>query len=251
MKKIFLMIALILTASLTWAHNGEIKRVTIEPETQANFTAGNIHYSFQLFDGQTDKSLSDRDLIETHTKILHLITFDSSKTEFNHVHPTYGGKSWSVDFNCSTNGEYSVWAQGQLKDGTEFSTFVKTHVVGGKSKIPVVALGDHRKATHDLTTLQLDKSPLKVGKMAMLNFKVTREDGQVAQITPYLGAYAHVIAVSPDGNELIHVHPMPGDTPNEGMIHATFPTVGDYRIWVQLLDRGELKTIPLSVTVLK
>jgi len=251
MKKIFLTVALILTTTFAWAHGDGESRVTIEPEAQGNYNAGDIHYSFQLFDGQVNKALSDTDLVETHTKIMHFITYDSSKNEFNHVHPSFDGKVWSVDFKWTTNGVYFVWAQGQLKDGTEFSTFVKTQVVNGSPEIPVAALGDHRKATNNQTTIELDKAPLKAGKMAMLNFKVTREDGQAVQITPYLGAFAHVIAVSPDGDELTHVHPMQGGSSNTGMLHATFPTEGDYRVWVQLMDRGELKTIPLSVTVSK
>ncbi|QDK44646.1 hypothetical protein B9G69_010335 [Bdellovibrio sp. SKB1291214] len=92
---------------------------------------------------------------------------------------------------------------------------------------------------------------IKIPWQAMLNFQITREDGQAPEITPYLGAFAHVIAVSPDGDELTHVHPMEGSAPNTGMLHATFPTDGDYRVWIQLIDKGELKTIPLSISVLK
>ena len=43
----------------------------------------------------------------------------------------------------------------------------------------------------------------------------------------------------------------PNRKPNTGMLHATFPAAGDYRLWIQLMDRGELKTVPLSVTVSK
>ena len=46
-----------------------------------------------------------------------------------------------------------------------------------------------------------------------------------------------------------HVHPMEGSDANSGMLHATFPSAGDYRVWIQLIDHGVLKTIPLSVTV--
>ena len=67
-------------------------------------------------------------------------------------------------------------------------------------------------------------------------------------ITPYLGAFAHIIAVpADDGDSLIHVHPMNGGQKNEGMLHATFPTAGLYRIWIQFLDNGDLKTVALVV----
>ncbi len=167
------------------------------------------------------------------------------------LYPEFNGKIWSVDLTFGTNGTYFFWAQGQLNDGTEFSTFTKAVIVNGKPALPVLKLEEKRKATDGATTLEMDKTKLKAGVMAMINYKVTREDGLKPELTPYLAAPAHVIAVSPDGDELIHVHPMAGSSPNTGMIHATFPSEGDYRIWVQLIDRGELKTIPLAVSVSK
>ncbi len=249
MKKIFF--GLLMITSFSWAHPGEESRVSVKPEFQGSYNAGSFQYTFQLFDDHTKKSLSDKGLVESNTKILHLIAYDTSKNAFAHVHPVFDGKTWSVELNLNTNGNYFVWAQGQLLDGTEFSSSTRAKVVSGKPELPVVSLGDNRKATDRSTTIVLDKGKLKAGRLAMLTFEVTREDGQKVQLSPYLGAMAHLIAVSPKGDELIHVHPMAGDTPNAGMIHATFPTEGDYRVWVQLIDRGELKLLPLSVTVSK
>lgn len=251
MKNLFLTLALILSTSISFAHGDGESRISIEPENQGAYSAGTFKYVFQLFDDSTNKAVGDKDLVETHTKILHLIAYDPSRNEFNHVHPVFDGKDWSVDLTLLSNSNYFVWAQGQLQDGTEFSTFAKAQVVNGQPALPITPLGDVRKATDQLTTIELDNTRLQAGKMAMITYTVTREDGQEAQITPYLGAPAHVIAVSPDGDELIHVHPMDGATPNSGMIHAIFPTEGDYRVWVQLLDHDVLKTIALSVTVSK
>ena len=49
--------------------------------------------------------------------------------------------------------------------------------------------------------------------------------------------------------EFPHVHPMTSPEPNEGILHTTFPAAGDYRLWIQFKDGGELKVVPLSVTV--
>ncbi len=251
MKSLFLPALFTLIASFSWAHGDGESRVSVEPEAQGFYNAGTIQYSFQLFDDQSKKTIGDKDVVETNTKILHLIAYDPSRNEFNHVHPAFDGKIWSVELNLATNGNYFVWAQGQLQDGTEFSSFTKAQVINGKPEIPNVSLGDNRKATDKSTSVTLDKSKLKAGKMAMIGFTVSRDDGQEVQLSPYLGSMAHLIAVSPDGDDLIHVHPMAGNKPNTGMIHTTFPTEGDYRVWVQLIDRGELKIIPLSVTVSK
>ncbi len=249
MTNIFLSLFIAFISSIAVAGAPVQNRVIVAPASNLALEAGTIRYVFNLVDETTHKSLSETDLVETHTKILHLIAYDSSRHEFNHVHPQFDGHSWSVDLELSTNGKYLVWAQGQLADGTEFSTATKAEVVHGKSEIPVAPLGDVRKGKDQATILELSPGQLKAGKMAMLGFRVFRDDGQQPLMSPYLGAVAHVIAASPDGDELVHVHPMEGNKPNTGMIHATFQTAGDYRIWVQFMDRGELKTIPLSVRV--
>lgn len=246
MKIAFLLFIL---ASSFAAADGVQSRVSIHPQSIEVLNAGLIHYAFQLFDETAKKDLHDSDLIETHTKILHFITYDSSRQEFNHVHPVFDGKFWSVDLNLSSNGKYFLWAQGQLTDGSDFSAVTKTIVAGGEKEIPVSALGDVRIGKDHSTIFELSNEILKAGKMTMLGFTVSRDDGQEPQMSPYLGAIAHVIAASPDGDELVHVHPMAGKNPNTGMIHATFQTPGDYRMWVQFNDHGELKTIPLSVQV--
>jgi hypothetical protein len=37
--------------------------------------------------------------------------------------------------------------------------------------------------------------------------------------------------------------------PTSGMLHATFPSGGEYRLWIQFIDGVDLRTIPLSVVV--
>jgi hypothetical protein len=42
---------------------------------------------------------------------------------------------------------------------------------------------------------------------------------------------------------------MDTSNPNQGMLHATFPHKGAYRLWIQFIDGGQLRTVPLSVKV--
>lgn len=247
-------IVLLFTAAMSLnggAHGHKAPRVALESATPSPFKAGSIQYSFRIVDRQTKKSLSDQDLIESHTQKIHLIVYDASLNEFVHLHPVYDGKKWSTEISLARNGKYFFWAQGTLKDSTEFSALQIAEVNGGQLAHPIAVLPEKRKGADGTTVLELTKDKLKAGEMTMLDYKVTRQDGQPPVVTPYLGANAHIIAVSPDGQKLIHVHPMDGSAPTEGMLHATFPKAGNYRVWIQLIDGGGIKTIPLAVTVTK
>lgn len=249
---LFALLGLLFGQAVSQAHGGEDDRISIEAETQGALTASErIPFSFQIYDEETKKAVTHADLQLSHTKKVHLIVYDASLNEFNHLHPEFVGGLWEAELNLTVNGSYFIWAQGVLADGTDFSASYRVNVVSGKPALPVIKLGDVRKGTFEHTTVELSKQKIRAGKMAMVTYTVTRDDGTPSEVTPYLGANAHIIAVSPDGDDLIHVHPMEGQDANSGMIHATFPREGDYRLWIQLIDKNELKTIPLSVTVVK
>lgn len=250
-KSISILFTLLFFGLISFADVGHGVRVEIRPELQVPIIAGEVAFAFKLFDNEQSKELTDQDLNESHTKKLHFIMYDAALKEFKHLHPSFENSTWQVTINLPKNGQYSIWTQGELIDGTEFSSSTKAQVINGQTENQKLPLGDIRAGADKQTELNLVKTKIKAGKMVMLDFQVSRNDGMDPIMTPYLGALAHVIATPSAGNELIHVHPMSGNTPNTGMIHATFPKEGEYRLWVQFNDRDELKTIPLSVIVYK
>lgn len=250
MKKLLMAFsAIALWSQTSWGHGGEESRIALEPDVMS-MSAGSAKYKFQLIDTENNKLIGDQDLNVAHEKKLHLIIYDPSLQEFQHVHPEFDGTMWVVDTQFSVDGNYWVWAQGELAaDGEEFSASNKLDITGGTTAWPTPpVLGDQRTGTSGVSTIELGKNKLVAGKMAMLDLKMTRTDGTTPQLEPYLGAFAHIIATPADGDALIHVHPV-GTGPSEGMLHATFPVAGEYRLWIQFVDDGNLKTIPLSVKV--
>lgn len=245
-------IVLSLTSLQAHAHPVE-SRVAIEPEQEAAFTAGKIHFEFQLVDTKTNQILTSQDLMVMHEKLLHLYFYDPSLSQFRHVHPEFNGHVWTVDTDLSVNGNYWVWAQGQLgSDSYEFLGSNRLIVQGGQSEIaPPSQLGDIRHGTDGNSAIALDAGVLHAKANVMLTATVSHGDGSAPVLTDYLGARAHITIVSGDADALIHVHPMNMGDSNRFMIHASFPEAGDYRIWIQFLDGGALKTIPLSVTVVE
>lgn len=251
MNKISVILTLLFFSLMSFADQGHNSRVEIRAESQASIVAGESVYTFKIFDNEQNKDITDQDLNESHTKKLHFIIYDAALKEFSHLHPSFESSNWQTLINLPKNGQYFIWAQGELNDGTAFSVSTKAQVINGQPENQKIALGDVRSGSDKQTILDLAKTKIKAGKMVMINFKVSRNDGLEPIMTPYLGALAHVIATPSSGNELIHVHPMDGNAPNTGMVHATFPREGEYRLWVQFNDRDELKTIPLSVIVYK
>ncbi len=250
MKKILMALsAIALWSQVSWGHGGGESRIALEPDVMS-MSAGSAKYKFQLIDTETNKLIGDQDLNVAHEKKLHLIIYDPSLQEFQHVHPEFDGTMWVVDTQFSVDGNYWIWAQGELaSDGEEFSSSNKLDITGGTSAWPTPpVLGDQRTGTSGTSAIELSKTKLVAGKMAMLDLKMTRTDGTTPQIEPYLGAFAHIIATPSDGDALIHVHPI-GTGPSQGMLHTTFPAAGEYRLWIQFIDDGNLKTIPLSVKV--
>ncbi len=119
---------------------------------------------------------------------------------------------------------------------------------GRAENIIPTSLGDVRKATDDISIPNI-LGKAKTNSSAMFMVKFSRTDGTNVEITDYLGAFAHVVIVPLDGSAIIHAHPMPTGKSDEGMLQVTFPKVGDYRVWIQFLDGGKLRTTPLSIKV--
>ena len=231
------------------AHEGQ--RVDIELESPSSVQAGLVTFDFQLIDEKNNIVLTDQDLAVVHEKKLHAFIFDAALKEFRHEHPEYKNAKWTFLSDLPVNGNYKVWIQGEIaSDNEEFSTFTTITVKNGSTENPLPpVLGDIRTGTEGFSKVSLPNTKIVANKMTMLTAKFSRVDGSSPQITPYLGELAHVVSTTSDGEALVHVHPMSTGTPNELVIHTTFPKAGDYRLWVQFIDGNVLRVIPLSVTV--
>lgn len=248
LKSLIFSVAMI--PSFALAHGGE-SRVEIELETPSQISAGNVTVEFHLFDNKENKVVTESDLNLSHEKKLHFITYDPGLKEFQHVHPEFDGNVWRADLSYPVDGKYFIWAQGELAvDGEEFSALERIEVTNGNNAWPAPPkLSDVRMGADGISIATLSNQQLKAGQMAMLDLTFSHADGTTPSVTPYLGAFAHVIATPEDGDSLIHVHPMNGATPYQGILHVMFPDKGYYRLWVQYIDASQIKTIPLSVQV--
>lgn len=240
----------VMIGPLAHAHGGGEARVEFELESSSQPAAGKSELSFQLVDTSLNQTISDAELSISHERKLHVFLYDAALREFSHLHPEFRGGTWKTEINLPVNGKYFVWAQGDITlDKTEFKALTQIEILNGQPAWPTPPhLTETRIGVDGVSRIALDSKAIRSGRSTMLGLKFDRTDGSSVDITPYLGALAHIVAAPEDGDSLIHVHPMNGAKPDEGMLHVTFPAPGNYRIWIQYNDSGILRTIPLVVT---
>ncbi|MBF0315967.1 MAG: hypothetical protein HQK50_08835 [Oligoflexia bacterium] len=222
----------------------------IETDVASTIDAGSIEYKFQIIDEVANAFITDQELDLFHEKLLHFIIFDPALMEYQHVHPEFKDGNWVVALNLLVNGRYWIYVQGKSKElQKEFTINTRLAITNGSQANAVVLLGEQRIGASGDSVVTITNDKLRANQMAMPLISFSRSDGTTPVLTPYLGALAHVVIAGDSGKSFLHVHPMDSNLPNQFMLHTTFPHEGSYRVWVEFIDGGILKRVPLSVTV--
>jgi len=207
-----------------------------------------ILITFKLQDG------SSVDAFElTHEKLLHLIIVSKDLSYFNHVHPEYkGGGVFEVVNDFPAGGEYRVIADFKPAGGDAMTKLAWLEVEGEPADPAPIVLTDPLEAAADGKRVALRISSLAPDEASVLTFHVEDEaSGQpIADLEPYLGAIGHVVILSEDGEQYVHVHAEEdqGSGP-EARFEATFPKRGIYKIWAQFRHQGRVVTTSYAVQV--
>jgi hypothetical protein len=191
--------------------------------------------------------------VENHEKLLHLIVVRSDLVGFQHVHPMLDADgTWRVPVDLSRAGDYRVFADFTPAGSPALTLGANVHVGGDYDPQPLPQIA--ATSVVDGYTVAINGTP-KANEPSMLTFTVSRNGKPVTDLQPYLGAYGHLVALRPSDLAYLHVHPMgqPGDgvTPAGPEIgfHATFPTAGDYRLFLDFQHQGEVRTAAFTVSV--
>jgi hypothetical protein len=149
------------------------------------------------------------------------------------------------------SGNYRIYVQGQLSEGTQAFTVDSQFVVsGGTSANPTPAQLTSSLIAVDeanFSRVTLTGSAFTAGATNMIPIFFSRVGAGTPQLSLYLSEYIHAAFVPESGAPFIHVHGML----QNGAFHlmVNFPTAGMYRGWIQFKDAGTLRTAAVAVQV--
>ncbi len=190
-----------------------------------------------------------------HEKLMHLIVVDRQLTHFDHLHPEpqeQGSFTTSVTFPAV--GAYKLFADFVPK-GRLNATVSDWITVGenAEDEEPVMLVPDDREVkTAGSLAVSLALSSHRAGEDAQLTFTIQDADTRkgITDLEPYLGAIGHVVILSSDAEQYLHVHPAENaGTGPAAVFWGNFPQAGSYKLWGQFKHRGELYTIPYVVEI--
>ena len=212
-----------------------------------------------------------QDLKIVHEQAIHLLVVSEDLSEFYHLHPEQEAEGrFRLVHTFPQAGHYRLYADYTPINADQIVDQLSLHITGeAQGSIALVEDDILTKSVNGLQFTMTANQPLRAGEAIMLDFAVEDEfDHQpVFDLQFYLGALAHFVIISEDGNEFLHVHPMEHhealisnhaasstdhathSSASQISAHTRFPHAGLYKIWAQFQRRGQVITVPFVVRV--
>ena len=189
-----------------------------------------------------------------HEKLMHLIVVSKDLSYFEHLHPTYAGAGrFDVQTSFPAGGYYQLIADFTP---TGLGETVQSHWVTINGKAPkAVKLQPDKSLTKQVgdkeVTLAFDHLMAGMTLDMVFTFKQGAAKTPVTDLQPYLGSVGHIVAISEDGKEYVHVHPTdPAATSGPtAAFKILFPKKGIYKIWGQFQQNNEVFIVPYVIQV--
>jgi major membrane immunogen (membrane-anchored lipoprotein) len=229
--------------------------------------AGNVQAQFKLSGDKTmpnqdttisikiqDKDGKPIDKFDTvHEKQMHFIIVSKDLSFFNHIHPDYKGNGeFTVTTQFPTAGEFKVIADITPTGMGAMSKSQWITVQGVTPAQKSIEPDSSLTKVVDGKEVTLSFDHLMAGMELNLNFNIKDAASKqpVTDLQPYLGAVGHVVILTQDAENYLHVHPTDEKASGpDAKFMATFPHSGVYKIWGQFQQNGKVFTVPFVVKV--
>ncbi len=202
-----------------------------------------------------------------HEKKIHLIVVSDDLSYFEHIHPDFQADG---SYQIKVLGKGQNYSNGPGKNETRFEKggdyflFADYKPSGGShqvEKVPVKISGTAKpgvsfkedklsgNSSNYSVTLNATGGKLVTGTQLHIAGTVLKDGKEIDATTleDYLGAKAHMVVISLDEKEYLHVHP---DVANGKFdLHTTFKKPGIYRGWIQFQAEGKVHTVDFTMNV--
>ena len=175
---------------------------------------------------------------------MHLIVVRRDLTGYQHLHPILEGDGrWQTEMTLPDAGVYRAYADFE-RDGKKTVLAGDLFVAGQftPARLPAPA----SSVEVDGYRVELD-GHAEAGTETTITYRVTRA-GEPVDVEAYLGAAGHLVALREGDLAYLHVHPL-AERLGEISFAASFPTAGQYRLFLQFKDAGRVQTAPLTLNV--
>ncbi|MBS8265819.1 hypothetical protein DYI25_15435 [Mesobacillus boroniphilus] len=232
--------------------SGEVNAAKVKVEWSSNPEPIQSNQETDIFLDIKDASGKPVEIFSAvHEKEMHLLAIKRGLSVFKHLHPDYLGKGrFQIKTIFQKAGRYKLYADF-LPEGANQQLASHELVVTGQESIDEVNADKVLKKKVDDLEIELILPEARVDEHIKLIFALSDESGEpVTELEPYLGSAGHVVIVSEDMNEFLHVHPADENTKGPKVEYMTsFPSVGLYKIWGQFKYKGKLYTVPFVIEV--
>jgi hypothetical protein len=194
-------------------------------------------YTFRVADDEG--TVTDFDIEQT--KRMHLIVVRRDFVGFQHLHPEMSADgTWSTEMTLDKPGVYRVYSDF-IVDGDKHTLGADLFVAGAFDPAPLAAPSRTGDAGTGYTIELV--GDVVAGEESELEF-VVRHDGQVVDdLSDYLGAKGHLVALRDGDLAYLHVHP----EEDRLLFETEFPTAGTYRLYLQFDHGDTVRTGELTV----
>jgi len=202
-----------------------------------------------------------------HEKKIHLIVVSNDLSYFEHIHPDFQadgsyrigvletGKPYTNgpgknETRFENGGDYTLFADYLPSGGSHQVEKVSVNVKG-TAKPAVTYSADKLSGKSDNFTVMLNATGGKLITGAQMHISgMLMKDGKeidVNTLENYLGAKAHMVVVSFNDKEYLHVHP--DVSGGKFDLHTTFKKPGIYRGWIQFQSAGKVHTVDFTMNI--
>jgi len=188
-------------------------------------------------------------LDEVHGEKLHLILVSKDLDWYNHLHPEYQSDgSYVVSETFPNGGEYTLFADYTPSGGDNQVQRYSVTVSGAPKAMKTFNAQSLTTQTDNYSvTLQPSEGKFLTNNTNHIGVQVMQNGKPVTDFEEVMGAKGHLVIISGDGQNYLHVHPDEVDGKLD--LHTSFDQPGLYRAFFQFQTNGKLHTSYFTLDV--